>query len=84
MHQNVRKTFVFTIIVISVLLIIVLNLCKRYLNSSMTGFPSTDPREIPDPANPASNAPISLAVRKRACSLTGLCARVRVRVYVFV
>ena len=84
MHQNVSKTFVFTIIVISVLLIIVLNLCKRYLNSSMTGFPSTDPREIPDPANPASNAPISLAVRKRACSLTGLCVRVRVRVYVFV
>jgi hypothetical protein len=39
----------------------------------MTGLASTDPaKDIPDPANAASSAPISRAVRRRACSLTGL------------
>ena len=45
---------------------------KPYLNSMITGWDSLAPRLIPAAARAASSAPISLAVRNLACSVTGL------------
>ena len=39
----------------------------------ITGCDSLAPRLIPAAARAASSAPISLAVRNLACSVTGLC-----------
>ena len=45
---------------------------ESHLNSMITGCDSLAPRLIPAAARAASSAPISLAVRNLACSVTGL------------